>query len=218
MGISRDYTGMKRGMMTAVREVGSNGRRKLWLVRCECGAEKTLVGTSFATGDAQSCNSSECRKELRRRKGHKPFTTHGMSKHPAYAVWRSMLDRCRLPTHQAWHNYGGRGIRVCVRWEESFENFWADMGPTYQRGLTLERVDNDAGYGPSNCRWADWKSQSRNQRRNAVIDTPEGPMLVCEAAEKSGIGMTTLLYRKGVGVPAERMFDPPDFTNRFTTF
>src|SRR5574343_575843 len=79
------------------------------------------------------------------------LTGHGMSKHPAYAVWRPMLARCGTPSHPAFKNYGARGITVCARWRKSFENFWEDMGPTYRRGLTLERTNNARGYSPANC-------------------------------------------------------------------
>ncbi len=140
-----------------------------------------------------------------------------MSKHPAYAVWRSMLDRCRLPQHQAYANYGGRGIKVCARWQASFENFWQDMGPTYRSGLTLERKNNARGYSPKNCMWATRTAQARNKRGNRMIDTPKGKMLLSEASELSGIGTTTLLYRVAHRWPANRLFDAPDFRNRLTT-
>jgi hypothetical protein len=140
-----------------------------------------------------------------------------MSKHPAHWVWRSMIDRCRLPSHQAWHNYGGRGIPVCERWQQSFENFWVDMGPTYQPGLTIERRDNNAGYSPENCYWADRQTQARNTRVNRWIQTPDGLMTVAEAAECSGLGVTTLLYRLNHHWPTTALFVPADFTNRFST-
>src|SRR5690554_5561079 len=142
---------------------------------------------------------------------------HGMSKSPAYAVWRSMLGRCLNPSHQAWENYGGRGITVCERWQEGFEPFWADMGPTYQPGLTLERRDNGKGYSPENCKWATPQQQNRNRRSSRLIDTPWGRMTVTEAAERSGVKKTTLHYRLKVGVDPSDLFKPADVKNRFTT-
>lgn len=135
---------------------------------------------------------------------------HGMSRHPAYFVWRSMKCRCLLPTHHAWKNYGARGITVCDRWLESFENFWADMGETYQPGLELERVDNDAGYMPENCKWATRTAQGRNRRTNVFVETRDGKMLLVEAAEKSGIGKTTLHYRMRHGANPYSILSTPD--------
>ena len=139
--------------------------------------------------------------------------THGFAKHPAYWVWRSMIDRCRLSSHHAYHNYGARGISVTPRWHGSFLAFWLDMGPTYRPGLSLERIDNDAGYGPENCRWATPKEQSRNTRRSRFVRTPWGRITVVEASERSGIAVTTLLYRLDRGWPESRLFIPPDPRN-----
>jgi hypothetical protein len=91
------------------------------------------------------------------------YERHGMSRHPAWGAWHNMIQRCGDPTHAAWKDYGGRGIKVCVRWQ-LFANFWKDMGPTYQPGLTLDRINNDRGYKLSNCRWATWEVQNRNKR------------------------------------------------------
>jgi hypothetical protein len=139
---------------------------------------------------------------------------HGMSKHPAYWVWRSMRDRCRLSTHQAWKNYGARDITVCARWDD-FENFWADMGPTYQPGLTIERRNNNAGYSPENCYWATPKVQANNKRTNRRVETPDGEMTVAEAAECSGLGRGTLYSRLNRGWPAIDLFRPANLGNRW---
>lgn len=144
-------------------------------------------------------------------------TKHGKSKHPAYAVWSSMKARCLRTTHHAYARYGGRGITVCPEWVDSFENFWADMAATYREGLTLERVNNALGYYPANCAWVNRKAQARNTRKNISITTPMGEMPLWRAEEVSGIGKSTLLYRKSADWKPERMFDKPDFTNRCST-
>ena len=142
--------------------------------------------------------------------------THGMSKHPGYHAYRNMRDRCTLPTCHAWDNYGGRGITVCARWLVSFENFWADMAPGYRKGLSLDRIDNRGNYEPSNCRWADQKTQDRNKRTNRHVDTPWGRMTVSEAAERSGIGKTTITYRLQNGwSDIEAVTTRPDLGNRW---
>lgn len=138
--------------------------------------------------------------------------THGMSRHPAFAVWLCMVARCTRPTHKVWARYGGRGITVCDRWQESFANFWADMGPAYAPGLTLDRIDNDAGYSPENCRWVTHKVQAANTRANRWLDTSRwGRVLLQEAARLSGIGATTIAYRLNNGWPVDAAVStPPD--------
>lgn len=206
---ARDYTGHRWNYLTALEYVGSDGKKSLWKVRCDCGNEITMPGSEISKGRQKSCGckTSELISAAR--------STHGMSSHPAYFVWRSMLDRCRLPTHQAWENYGGRGITVAPEWS-TFDQFWEDMGPTYRAGLTLERVDNEAGYSPGNCRWATRTEQARNTRSSRRIDTPWGTMTVAEASDLSGIGVTTLLYRLSRGVAGSDLFTAPDARNRFT--
>src|SRR5215831_9640275 len=141
-----DITGRRSGYLTAIRCL-SQGNGRVWLIRCDCGNEIKLLVKQFTHGDYKSCGCmTSAMQSLAQKAVPKPrLHTHGMSHHPAYAVWRSMHDRCRLPTHQAWHNYGARGITVCDRWQESFTNFWEDMRPTYRPGLTLERINNAIG-------------------------------------------------------------------------
>lgn len=207
---AKDITGKRSHFLTAEAYAGSDGKKSLWRVRCDCGKTLIMPATEFLKGKWKSCGCK--RRELISASRR----THGMSKHPAYAVWRSMIDRCHLPTHHAWKNYGGRGIQVCKAWQ-TFEGFWADMGPSYRPGLTLDRIDVNGNYTPDNCRWVTPKKQNRNRRNNRYIQTPWGRMTVSEASERSGIGVTTLLYRLNAGVPANLLFQPPDVTNRFTT-
>jgi len=209
---TKDITGQRFGNLVVLHAMPPDGcGRVKWKLKCDCGGE-TIRMTSEITKSAKK-RALTCAHKCPLRAVAKK---HDMSAHPAYWVWRSMRDRCQLPTHQAWKNYGGRGITVCERWD-SFEAFWEDMGPTYKKGLTLDRLDNSKGYSPENCGWRTRKQQASNTRKNRFIETPWGKMTVKQASEKSGVGVTTLLYRLNHGVPAELMFSVPDVTNRFTT-
>lgn len=208
---AKDITGLRVGYLTALRYHGSDGKRSLWVVRCDCGAEKLMPASEMkkqaARGTVASCGCKR-RESISTRR-----TQHGMSKHPAYAVWRSMCDRCRLPSHHAWHNYGARGITVCERWAASFAAFWADMGPTYRPGLTLDRIDNSAGYSPENCRWATYEQQANNTRMNRMV----GDKTAAQLAQELGVKRSTMYYRLAKGVPVERLGEAPDVSRRFTT-
>ena len=204
-------TGFRVGYLTAIRYAGSDGKNSLWLVQCVCGATKTIAASELVKmkkrGVVASCGCKKAETISSRMK------THGMSKHPAWAVWHSMKQRCECPTHKAWKNYGGRGITVCPEWSASFEAFWRDMGPTYKSGLDIDRIDNSAGYSKENCRWATRKENCNNKRKTVFVDGK--PLTYWE--EKTGIGKTTLLYRLAHNCPRERLFEKPDVRNRFTT-
>lgn len=210
-----NIAGMRVGYLTAIKYRGSDGKNSLWIVKCDCGTEKLMDPSEFKKlakrGVIASCGCKRKATISAR------ISTHGMSRHPAFAVWRSMVDRCTLPTHHAWGNYGGRGITVCDSWRESFAAFWADMGPTYAHGLSLDRADNDKGYSPENCRWVTSKEQARNTRRSLRVATPYGVMSPAELAERTGIGLSTLYYRLARGVAPEELIAPPDTTRRFST-
>jgi hypothetical protein len=200
-----DWTGKRVGYQLVLERAGSTKKgHPYWLVFCVCGRERRVLASDLAKNKIKSCGC------LRGAFIREARTTHGMTKHSAFWAWRSMIDRCRLSTHAAWHNYGGRGIMVCPEWEASFEMFWRDMGPTYRRGLSLDRVDNAGNYHPKNCRWATRQEQARNTRRNRRIPTPWGTMTVAEASERSGIDAGTLYYRVKVGAPAYSMFSTSD--------
>lgn len=194
----KDLTGLRFAFLTILRYSHSRNGKSYWRARCVCGKTLVCEGAGLTRARGPSPKSCGCRTKALIGEG---TSTHGMARHPAYAVYRSMIDRCRLPTHQAWHNYGARGIRVCARWRKGFDLFWEDMGPTYQQGLTLERTDNERGYSPENCRWATRREQGNNTRMSRRIETPWGVLTVAEASRRSGVGKTTILYRLSAGWP-----------------
>lgn len=137
---------------------------------------------------------------------------HGMTGTFTFKTWDSMRQRCRNPDNKDFANYGGRGISVCDRWNE-FQTFLADMGER-PSGMTLDRIDVNGNYEPSNCRWATPKAQSRNKRNNVVVEFDGQQMTVAEWAEKTGIERKTLEYRIRAGWRPERALTTPSLINR----
>ena len=144
-----------------------------------------------------------------------PARSHGMSRHPAHNVWSAMRNRCYRQKDAGWKNYGGRGIKVCARWRWSFAQFWEDMGPTYKKGLCLERRDNNKGYSKANCVWATRFQQGQNKRNNRILKTPWGPLCFAETARRIGVCLSTLKNRLRDKWPADKLFVPPNSRNRY---
>ena len=122
------------------------------------------------------------------------------NQHPLYNVWKSMKSRCTNPNNPSWHRYGGRGITICERWSKhrvGFHNFVADMGPRPD-GYSIDRVDNDKGYSPENCRWATRKQQQRNTERTRKATIEGVEYIVAEVAKKHGIKADALVARSKV--------------------
>jgi hypothetical protein len=174
------------------------------LARCQCGVEKWFEERNLRRGSTTSCGS--CANK-----------THGASKTPEYAVWRSMVDRCKLPTHQAYANYGGRGITVCERWSK-YENFLADMGQQPFKGASIDRINNNAGYSKKNCQWVNSATQNRNRRSNRMLTIDGETQPVCVWSERSGIRHNTISYRLDHGWSAKAAVTvTPNPTNRNQT-
>lgn len=164
MSALKDLTGQRFGRLVVVERAGSNERKHAtWLCRCDCGKTITLLGYNLRSGNTNSCgclNSDEARKR---------FITHNMSRSRLYNVWSGMKRRCCNPNSQRYHQYGGRGITICNEWLHDFQAFyeWA-MANGYDENAahgqcTIDRIDNDKGYSPDNCRWVDMKTQRHNR-------------------------------------------------------
>lgn len=127
--------------------------------------------------------------------------THRMSGTPTYKSWRKMKERCNDPNATQWKWYGGRGVRVCARWNDSFQAFFDDMGER-PAGMTLDRIDSNGHYEPGNCRWATHRQQVLGQRK--TIRTPDGKTLR-EACEKGGVSFGAVYQRHRRGITGPKL-------------
>ena len=152
-----DLSGQRFSRLVVLEQAGRLNANVVWKCQCDCGAIAHIRSNSLKRNVTKSCGCLQ--KEVVKRTA----TTHGRTKTVEFTKWSSMLSRCTNPKHPGYKIYGGRGITVCDAWKD-FSVFYRDMGPC-PRGLTLERVDNERGYGPDNCKWADMRTQSANTRR-----------------------------------------------------
>src|SRR5262245_5099105 len=152
----RDLTGLRFGSLTVLRRAPNKKQKTCWVCRCVCG--KTLTFFGDALKRSESTISCGCQRGR-----------HHLSKSPEYQAWRNMKTRCLATRGTAYAWYGSRGITVCDRWNDSFENFYADMGPRPGPGYSVERKDNSSSYSPTNCIWATMPEQNRNKRNNHMI-------------------------------------------------
>lgn len=153
-----DYSGRRFGRLLALRPGGlDRWGRVIWECRCDCGAVARVRQNDLHTGRTRSCG---CCQGGALAHGH--ARRAGRSR--TYRTWRAMIGRCEVPSTAKFHNYGGRGIRVCARWRRSFAAFLADMGER-PPGKTLDRINGNKNYTPSNCRWATPIEQNLNRRK-----------------------------------------------------
>lgn len=160
----KDISGKKFGSLVAISRLPNKKTNAVWLCRCDCGQEIPVFLSNLSRGHTQSCG---CTKKERISIKN---STHGLSKTSAeYNSWLSMKSRCYNPNNQDYHLYGGRGISVCDRWLNSFENFLSDMGAKPSSKHSLERKMVNEIYGPENCIWGTVKEQSRNKRNTVYV-------------------------------------------------
>lgn len=201
----RDLTGLVFGHLTAIEKVGTDGKRVWWKFRCDCGNVVAMVGTEASRQRSVKvkCCGRNC--PIFRAASSARHKTHGMKRHPLYLAWSAMRQRCENPNARAYKNYGARGIKVCDRWGR-FENFRDDMLPNWTPGLDLDRIDNNAGYAPENCRWSTRRENCNNKRISWDNRLPKGYK---QLLTDRGIALTTAYRRIRKGWSLEKTCSTP---------
>jgi hypothetical protein len=182
----KNLEGQIFGRLTVVSYAGkSNSKKSLWTCICECGNETTVMTFELTSTGTRSCGC--LRKDV--------HTTHGKCTSQEYRSWSAMLQRCCNENSESFARYGGRGILVCERWQNSFENFLADMGCLPSKNHSIEREDNNGNYCIENCRWATRVEQARNTKRNRMLTHDGRTQCLAAWAEELGLHSRTLHNR-----------------------
>ncbi len=197
-----DLTGQRFGRLSVVKYAGTRKGQALWRCDCECGVAAFTTTASLKSGKTQSCGC------LMRERLSQSRLTHGLTKSPEYKSWSEMRQRCNNANNSRYADWGGRGIRVCEAWS-TFGTFLNDMGRKPGPNYSIDRIDNDGDYCPSNCRWATKREQNRNTRRNRMVTFRGQTKSLSEWSDVVGISMATLWARLKVGVSTERALTQP---------
>ena len=164
-----DMVGQKFGYWIVVSMSDRKGKSIYWNCVCVCGKQMVVEGCRLRRGASKSCRCKSQEFRLQKRMTH--GETVGRKATKEYRAWQAIINRCRKPTStKFYHRYGGRGIDICERWFESYENFIEDIGRAPTEKHSIDRIDNTGNYCKENCRWATTKEQSRNKRTNVLVE------------------------------------------------
>lgn len=201
--VFQGYKGRRFGRLK-VRGVGpaATDGALCYVCKCRCGNIVVVRAASLRYHVTESCGC------LAKQRAADANRTHGGYQRPEYGIWKAIKRRCTNPRSESYHNYGGRGIKLCQRWLNSFANFFADVGERPSPKHTLERRNNNGPYAPYNVYWATRKEQLRNTRRNRIYTYKGQTACLTDLAEKYGINLNTARGRARRGQPIERILEP----------
>lgn len=192
----KDLTGQRYGRLVVIkRDVARKLRRQYWICRCECGNIKSVRDDSLKR--IQSCG---CLKREQDKKNLGIAYNHNMTNHPAFLVWDAMMNRCCNRSQNSYHDYGERGITVCDEWKDvkQFCQWADDMG--YSKGDSIERIDVNGNYEPSNCKWIPRNEQAWNTRKTVYADINGEKIPLAKTARKLGLEPCLVWHRWKRGI------------------
>lgn len=187
--------------------LGTPHEHRRWLCLCTCGTEKEVAELALRSGRSISCG---CYNRERSAAKH---TTHGATaggrQSAEYSTWKAMLARCYNPNNKRYKDYGGRGIGVCDEWKESFSTFLHEVGLRPSPRHSIDRIHNDRGYEPGNCKWSEPHEQMINRRKSYLVEVDQGRIALSDLAKGSGIPANTLRARLELGWTVDRATSVP---------
>lgn len=202
--------GDRYGRMVVLSEAEKISGQRRVLCRCDCGSQKVVFLGHLRRGRTRSCGClhNEQLSASRRKPGRRPHGRMGETQRtPEYLAWCNIIQRC-TPGRSRSKNYGDRGIRICARWRQSFDAFLADMG-SRPAGTSIDRIDNDGDYEPSNCRWATRAEQNRNRRTTRKLHFNGSEKPIGEWAADFNLPHHVLRDRLNSGWPPEKALTEP---------
>lgn len=194
-----ELTGNKFGRLTVVKKIGGTKYGNVsWECLCDCGNTTIVTGSHLNSNHTTSCGCYQ------RQRASEASLQHGHSLNgvmsPTYGSWSHMKTRCNNPNYPFFENYGGRGITYCERWSK-FDNFLEDMGERPKGRYSLERIDNEGNYEPSNCKWIPLGNQAYNTTRSANLTYKGKTKCMAEWAKILNVSYWKIKYRRKKGVP-----------------
>lgn len=201
MSFLKDLVGQRFSKLTVIKRAEKNSKsgNARWVCRCDCGKYSTVIGSHLLSGKTTSCG---CNRYSKTAKGH--------SKERLYRIWYGMHRRCYDPKDDKYKWYGSRGISVCKAWHDflAFRDWALNHG--YSDELTIDRIDNDGNYEPSNCRWINIKSQANNRNSNRILKYRGKEYTAIQLAEQHNLSPHTVYNRLKLGWSIDRIVETPE--------
>lgn len=202
---ARDLHGLKFNKLLVTRWAGNDSGRNLWECTCECGNKVISIVGELTSGRRKSCGCIKRNPDSYR----KCHLTHGLTNTPEFDAWHAIKQRCHNKNNKNYYRYGGRGITVCDRWFNSFENFINDMGKRPGPNYSIDRIDNDKGYSETNCRWATAIEQNNNKSSNRRVNYRGTTASVAEHCRRLGLNRASVKNRLHNGWTIEQALSEP---------
>lgn len=213
-----NLSGKRFGRLTAIKlSEKRSGRKTFWECLCDCGKTKVVRTDSLKSGAVQSCGCLKKEQDKINLPNGQGRIKHGLSSERIYHIWRGMINRCQNDSNSRYKSYGGRGIKVCEEWQDAVKfTSWA-ISNGYQDNLTIDRIDVNGNYEPSNCRWATIKEQANNKRDNVFIEFKGKIQTLKEWSEELNIPYGTLATRIRLGIEPPNLFEKDNFIRKDNT-